>query len=121
VIGDASNVPASKAGAHFESDTLIENIDRSIHGQALQETFDGHANCYIETGHSKGLLIDFNYETEPLPGTYPLPVFGPFSLLKESSFNHTGKLAFKWIHWNIPVKGLPMPVPSRMSMTGKRA
>jgi sulfide:quinone oxidoreductase len=123
VIGDASNVPASKAGAvaHFESDTLIENIDRSIHGQALQETFDGHANCYIETGHGKGLLIDFNYETEPLPGTYPLPVFGPFSLLKESYINHMGKLAFKWIYWNILVKGLPMPVPSRMSMTGKRA
>ncbi len=123
VIGDASNVPASKAGAvaHFESDTLIENIERSIHGQALQETFDGHVNCYIETGFGKGLLIDFNYETEPLPGTYPLPVVGPFSLLKESTVNHWGKLAFKWIYWNILVKGLPMPVPSRMSMVGKRA
>lgn len=123
VIGDASNVPASKAGAvaHFESDTLIENIERSIHGQALQETFDGHANCYIETGFGKGLLIDFNYETEPLPGTYPLPLVGPFSLLKESPINHLGKLAFKWIYWNILVKGLPMPVPSRMSMVGKRA
>ena len=122
VIGDASNVPASKAGAvaHFESDTLIENIERSIHGQALQETFDGHANCYIETGFGKGLLIDFNYETEPLPGTYPLPLVGPFSLLKESPINHLGKLAFKWIYWNILVKGLPMPVPSRMSMVGKR-
>ncbi|MHC1739518.1 MAG: NAD(P)/FAD-dependent oxidoreductase [Anaerolineaceae bacterium] len=122
IIGDASNVPASKAGAvaHFESDTLIENIERSIHGQALQETFDGHANCYIETGYGKGLLIDFNYETEPLPGTYPLPIFGPFSLLKESPINHLGKLAFKWIYWNILVKGLPMPVPSRMSMVGKR-
>jgi Uncharacterized NAD(FAD)-dependent dehydrogenases len=123
VIGDASNVPASKAGAvaHFASDTLIENIDRSIHGQALQETFDGHANCYIETGYGKGLLIDFNYDTEPLPGTYPLPVFGPFSLLKETPINHWGKLSFKWIYWNILVKGLPMPVPARMSMVGKRA
>jgi sulfide:quinone oxidoreductase len=123
VIGDASNVPASKAGAvaHFESDTLIENIDRSIRGQALQETFDGHANCYIETGYGKGLLIDFNYDTEPLAGTYPLPVFGPFSLLKETSINHMGKLAFKWIYWNILIKGLPMPVPARMSMIGKRA
>jgi sulfide:quinone oxidoreductase len=123
VIGDASNVPASKAGAvaHFESDTLTENIERSIHGQALQETFDGHANCYIETGHGEALLIDFNYDTEPLPGAYPLPVFGPFSLLKESPINHLGKLAFKWMYWNILVKGRPMPVPSRMSMVGKRA
>ena len=122
VIGDATNVPASKAGAvaHFESDTLIENIDRAIHGQALQETFDGHANCYIETGFNKGLLIDFNYDTEPLPGTYPLPVFGPFSLLKESPINHMGKLFFKWMYWNLIITGRPLPVPSRMSMVGKR-
>ena len=37
-------------------------------------SFDGHANCFIESGDGKGLLIDFNYDTEPLPGTYPLPV-----------------------------------------------
>lgn len=122
VIGDATNVPASKAGAvaHFESDTLIENILHHIKGEPLEETFDGHANCYIESGFGKGLLIDFNYDVEPLPGTYPLPVFGPFSLLKESRINHLGKLSFKWIYWNILVKGLPMPVPSRLSMVGKR-
>lgn len=122
VIGDAANVPASKAGAvaHFESDTLIENILHKIKGEALEETFDGHANCYIESGFGKGLLIDFNYDVEPLPGTYPLPVIGPFSLLKESVINHWGKLSFKWIYWNILVKGLPMPVPSRLSMVGKR-
>ncbi len=41
-------------------------------------SFDGHANCFIESGDGKGLLIDFNYDTEPLPGKYPLPVVGPF-------------------------------------------
>lgn len=122
VIGDASNVPASKAGAvtHFESDTLIENILHTIKGEPLQETFDGHANCYIESGFGKALLIDFSFDVEPLPGTYPLPVLGPFSLLKESTINHWGKLFFKWMYWNILVKGLPMPVPAQMSMTGKR-
>lgn len=122
VIGDASNVPASKAGAvaHFESDTLIENILHHIKGEPLDETFDGHANCYIESGFGKALLIDFNYDVEPLPGAYPLPVVGPFSLLRESPINHWGKLFFKWMYWNILVKGLPMPVPSRMSMVGKR-
>lgn len=122
VIGDASNVPASKAGAvaHFESDTLIENILHTIKGEPLQETFDGHANCYIESGFGKALLIDFSYDVEPLPGTYPLPILGPFSLLKESTINHWGKLFFKWMYWNILVKGLPMPVPAQMSMTGKR-
>lgn len=122
VIGDATNVPASKAGAvtHFESDTLIENIMHQIKGEPLQETFDGHANCYIESGHGKALLIDFNYDTEPLPGTYPLPGIGPFSLLKESTINHWGKLFFKWMYWNLIIKGLPLPVSTQMSMTGKR-
>ncbi|HBF40388.1 MAG TPA: oxidoreductase [Anaerolineaceae bacterium] len=122
VIGDAANVPASKAGAvtHFESDTLIENIVHQLKGEPLEETFDGHANCYIESGHGKALLIDFNYNTEPLPGTYPLPVVGPFSLLKESTINHWGKLAFKWMYWNLIVKGRPMPVSTQMSMVGKK-
>ena len=122
VIGDAANVPASKAGAvaHFESDTLTENILHQIKGEPLEETFDGHANCYIESGHGKALLIDFNYDTEPLPGTYPLPVLGPFSLLKESVINHWGKLAFRWMYWNLIVKGRPMPVSTQMTMVGKR-
>jgi sulfide:quinone oxidoreductase len=122
VIGDAANVPASKAGAvtHFESDTLIENIVHQLKGEPLEETFDGHANCYIESGHGKALLIDFNYNTEPLPGTYPLTVVGPFSLLKESTINHWGKLAFKWMYWNLIVKGRPMPVSTQMSMVGKK-
>ena len=78
VIGDATNVPASKAGsvAHFEADVLIENILSFIEGKPMEEKFDGHANCFIETGHGKACLIDFNYETEPLPGKYPLPELG---------------------------------------------
>ncbi len=122
VIGDASNVPASKAGAvtHFESDTLTENIMHSLKGEPLEETFDGHANCYIESGNGKALLIDFNYETEPLPGTYPLPIVGPFSLLKESPINHWGKLFFKWMYWNLIIQGRPMPVTNQMTMVGKR-
>ncbi|MDR2145948.1 MAG: NAD(P)/FAD-dependent oxidoreductase, partial [Tannerella sp.] len=64
VLGDATNVPTSKAGsvAHFESEVLTENILLYIEGKPLKPDFDGHANCYIETGRGKGLLIDFNYE-----------------------------------------------------------
>ena len=82
-------------------------------------TFDGHANCFIEAGDGKGLLIDFNYDTEPLKGTYPLPVVGPMSLLKETRANHLGKLGFRWIYWNVLLPGHSMPVPTRMSMVGK--
>jgi sulfide:quinone oxidoreductase len=122
VIGDASNVPTSKAGSvvHFMADTLAENLLRQIKGQPLQATFDGHANCYIESGHAKAILVDFNYDVEPLPGEFPLPIIGPFSLLKESRINHMGKLAFRWMYWNLLLKGRPMPVTNQMSMFGKR-
>jgi sulfide:quinone oxidoreductase len=123
VIGDASNLPTSKAGsvAHFEADVLTDNILRYIDGKPLKEEFDGHANCFIETGNGKALLIDFNYEQEPVEGTFPIPGIGPLNLLKESKLNHFGKLAFRWIYWNVLLKGRPIPfVSSNMSKSGKK-
>ena len=80
----------------------------------MTSSFDGHANCFIETGHGKGMLIDFNYDTEPLPGKYPLPLVGPFRLLSESRLDHLGKLGFRWVYWNLLLRGRPVPVPARM-------
>jgi sulfide:quinone oxidoreductase len=121
VLGDASNIPTSKAGsvAHFASEILIENILSAIENRPLMAKFDGHANCYIETGFGKGSLIDFNYETEPLPGTFPFPGIGPFGLLKNSKMNHYGKVMFRWIYWHILLKGKEMPIESHMTMAGK--
>lgn len=122
VIGDASNIPASKAGsvAHFEAEVLTENIQRYIAGDALREEFDGHANCFIETGNGKALLIDFNYTHEPVEGTFPFPGVGPLRLLKESRMNHMGKLAFRWIYWNMLLKGTHLPfVSTTMQESGK--
>ena len=120
-LGDAAAVPASKAGsvAHFAIDGFGENFKRYTEGRALLPVFDGHANCFIESGHGKGLLIDFNYDTEPLPGRYPLPGVGPFTLLEESKANHWGKLMFRWMYWNILLKTRPLPLPAHMSMAGK--
>jgi sulfide:quinone oxidoreductase len=121
-IGDATNVPASKAGsvAHFEAEVLADNIKRFLAGQPLAPEFDGHANCFIETGHKKALLIDFNYAVEPLPGAFPIPVVGPMRLLAESRLNHLGKLAFRWVYWNVLLPGHDIPgVGPRMSMRGK--
>jgi sulfide:quinone oxidoreductase len=122
VLGDATDLPSSKAGsvAHFQSELVVENLLRAIAGRSLEEGFDGHANCFIESGFDKALLIDFNYDTEPLPGAYPLPFLGPMSLLKESRLNHLSKLVFRWIYWNALLPGRPIPVPNRMSMVGKR-
>ncbi len=121
-IGDASDIPASKAGsvAHFSVELFAENFVEHVNGRPMTKLFDGHANCFIESGHGRGLLIDFNYDTEPLPGRYPLPVVGPFSLLQESRLNHLGKLGFRWAYWHVLLHGRPMPVPALMSMAGKR-
>lgn len=122
VLGDAADLPTSKAGSvvHFASDILYENLLNYIDGRPLHAKFDGHANCYIETGKGKGSLIDFNYETEPLPGTYPLPGVGPFGLLKNSKMNHYGKVIFRWIYWHILLKGKELPLESEMTMAGKK-
>jgi sulfide:quinone oxidoreductase len=120
-VGDAANLPASKAGsvAHFAVEVFAHNFLRHIRGLPMDQKFDGHANCFVESGDGKGLLIDFNYDTEPLPGKYPVPGVGPFSLLKESDVNHWGKLMFRWIYWHVLLPGRPIPLPALMSMAGK--
>jgi sulfide:quinone oxidoreductase len=113
----------SKAGstAHFSVDIFVRNFLQLIEGKPMTHSFDGHANCFVESGDGKGLLIDFNYDTEPLPGTYPVPRLGPLRLLKETRANHLGKLAFRWIYWHLLLPGRPLPIPSSMSMRGKVA
>ncbi len=121
VIGDAANVPASKAGSvtHFEGETVVSNVRRFLDGEPLEAGFDGHANCFVETGFRKALLIDFNYDTEPLPGRYPNAVGLP--LLEESRLNHIGKLMFQWFYWHTLLPGRDIPgIGSTMPSTGKR-
>src|SRR6266705_2689390 len=120
-LGDATDLPTSKAGSvtHFEAEVLTENIARHLAGEALDAGFDGHANCFIETGFHKALLIDFNYETEPLPGHFPTPVGLP--LLRESRLNHLGKLMFQWIYWHALLPGREIPgLGPAMTSAGKK-
>ena len=122
VIGDATDVPTSKAGsvAHFEAEVLTENILDHVRGHPFRARFDGHANCFIESGNGKGFLLDFNYNLEPVPGRFPFPRIGPMALLGESRLNHWGKMAFKWVYWNLLLKGRPIPfVDDQMSLAGK--
>jgi sulfide:quinone oxidoreductase len=121
VLGDATDLPASKAGsvAHFQAEVLVRDLVRIAEGKSTEGGFDGHANCFVETGFGKAMLIDFNYDVEPLPGMYPLPGVGPFTLLGETRANHWGKLGFQWMYWNGLLPAHPMPVPTHMSMMGK--
>ncbi len=120
-LGDATDLPISKAGSvtHFEAATLVENVARHLRGDELEAGYDGHANCFVETGFGKALMIDFNYETEPLPGMFPTALGLP--LLRESRANHLGKLAFEWVYWHALLPGRELPVigPS-MPTAGKR-
>lgn len=120
-IGDAADLPTSKAGsvAHFSVEVFVHNFLEHVRGLPMTGRFDGHANCFIESGDQKALLIDFNYDTEPLTGSYPVPYLGPLGLLKETRANHLGKLAFRWIYWNVLLPGRPLPLPAHMSMAGK--
>ncbi len=122
IIGDATNVPTSKAGsvAHFESEIVVENILREIEGLEPLPDFDGHSNCFIVSGYEKAVLIDFNYKIEPLPGKFPFPGLGPMSLLEESFFNYVGKMMFKWVYFNLMLKGKELPLEPQMFMAGKK-
>ena len=120
-LGDATDLPTSKAGSvtHFEAEVLSENIARYFADQELEPGFDGHANCFIETGFHKALLIDFNYEIEPLPGHFPSALGLP--LLRESRLNHLGKLAFQWVYWHALLPGREIPgIGPAMPTRGKK-
>jgi sulfide:quinone oxidoreductase len=121
VIGDTTNVPTSKAGsvAHYQAYTVVENLIREIDGHAAKPTFDGHATCFLASGFEKAILLDFNYDVEPLPGKFPFPGMGPFSLLQESLNNHWGKMMFRWVYWNLMMKGLDLPLEPQMNLAGK--
>jgi sulfide:quinone oxidoreductase len=120
-LGDATDLPTSKAGSvtHFEGEVLTENVVRHLAGADLATGYDGHANCFIETGFHKALLIDFNYETEPLPGHYPSVLGLP--LLRESRLNHLGKLMFQWVYWHALLPGREIPgIGPAMPTAGKK-
>jgi len=121
VLGDATNAPTSKAGsvAHYMSYTVVENLVREIDGHDALPSFDGHATCFLASGFEKAILLDFNYEVEPLPGKFPFPGMGPFSLLQDTFGNYWGKMMFKWVYWNLMMKGLDLPLEAQMNIAGK--
>jgi sulfide:quinone oxidoreductase len=98
---------------------LVENLLREIDGFPARPKFDGHATCFLASGFEKAILLDFNYKVEPLPGKFPFPGMGPFTLLKESMSNHWGKMMFRWVYWNLMMKGQDLPLEPQMNIAGK--
>ena len=73
----------------------------------------------LAQGTSGSLNGSVTHDGEPLPGMFPLPGVGPFSLLQESRINHWGKILFRWMYWNMLLKGKQLPIPAQMAMAGK--
>ncbi len=121
-IGDTGNLPSPKAGsvAHYQMEDVIHNILDHMQGKPMTHHFDGHANCYLESGYNQAIMMDFSYTDESWAGTYPLPLAGPFTLLKPTWINHLGKLIFKWMYWNLLIPGRKMPIPDKFSLLGKQ-
>ena len=112
-LGDANDLPISKAGSatHYSVEVFADNFLDHVQGRPMRSAFDGHVNCFVETGGGKAVLLDFDYQSPPQPGRYPLPGIGPFTLLEETATNHAGKLMFKWLYWHVLLKGRALPLP----------
>lgn len=94
VVGDTTNIPISKAGstAHFEADTVVDNLASLIKEGCWARNYDGKVFCFVETGMSTGTYVWFNYTTPPNPGP-------------PSQMVHWFKLAYNRLYW-LSARGL---------------
>lgn len=106
-IGDATNLPVSKAGssAHFQADALVGNIISDIRNEKTVHHYDGHVMCFLETGYNKATLLNFDYNHPPNPAQ-------PNYLL------HMAKILFnKTYWWTLPQGRLPnTPIKDKKSL-----
>jgi sulfide:quinone oxidoreductase len=94
VVGDTTNIPISKAGstAHFEADTIIDNLASLVKEGRWARNYDGKVFCFVETGMDSGTYVWFNYQTPPNPGP-------------PSQMIHWFKLAYNRLYW-LSARGL---------------
>ena len=88
VLGDTTNLPISKAGstAHFEAETLGENIAATIKMGSPVRDYDGKVFCFIEAGKDRATYAMFNYQNPPDPKPPTRAV-------------HWFKLAYNKLYW----------------------
>lgn len=58
VVGDATDIPISKAGAtaHYEAKVVAENIVTQITSAGKLKHYDGKVRCFCDAGFKKGYL-----------------------------------------------------------------
>lgn len=93
-VGDVTGImllmgkPLPKAGvfAHGEAEVVANNIIHAVTGKGKPAVFDGHGECFVETGDGKAGFGRGNFFAEPLP---QVKMRGPNRTL------HLGKVAFE--------------------------
>jgi len=96
-IGDATDLPLSKAGstAHFEAPIVVERIVAAVEGRepdAVAGSYTGKVMCFFEVGDGKGTLLQFDYDHPPKPP-------------KPNRLWHLGKVVFNKTYWHTVPKG----------------
>jgi sulfide:quinone oxidoreductase len=81
-IGDATNIPTSKAGveAHLEAQIVAKRLD------GADATFDGRTHCSMDLGDGRGTFVI---------GSFDAPVVK----LRPNRLYHLMKLMFGWSYW----------------------
>jgi sulfide:quinone oxidoreductase len=93
-LGDASDVPAPKAGsaAHYQASVVADRLASLVHGGVPTATYDGKTVCFLEAGMDEATFVSFDYENEPY-------------LRPESRPVHWAKLAYNESYW-LTARGL---------------
>ena len=97
-LGDTTDLPISKAGstAHFEAPVVVAQLAAALRGglpDPQHATYNGHVMCFLETGHGKASLLDFDYTRAPT-------VAAPTALV------HYEKMAFNKAYWYLVPTGV---------------
>jgi sulfide:quinone oxidoreductase len=94
VVGDTTNLPVSKTGsaAHFQAETIAENIASIVKVGEPVRDYDGKVYCFIEAGHDRATYAMFNYLNPP-------------DLKPPSKPMHWFKLSYNQMYWT-SVRGL---------------
>ncbi|MCC6751076.1 MAG: NAD(P)/FAD-dependent oxidoreductase [Deltaproteobacteria bacterium] len=96
-LGDATNLPVSKAGsvAHAQAPVVAERVSAALEEReptGKHQAFGGDTLCFIEVGQHKATLLRFSY-TKPPSAPRPNRLF------------HYGKLAFNRLYFPLVPQG----------------
>lgn len=94
VLGDATNLPISKAGstAHYQSEILVKNLVNRLRGLPDTACYNGKVACFLESSLEEASMITFDYQTPPNPA-------------KPSDLMHWFKGVYNELYW-LNAKGI---------------